>query len=315
MDTIEHHEKWFHAVIDGDLETVDSMIAQHIDVDIRTNRGRTAMMLAAMHGHTSILDALLRAGADIDERLPESAPGEAMSFMGPDLAKMETIISTAAAEVRDGDDEGKAFVERFHELIGALGDSDGETDSDAVPFEEPKADDQGFADHELATALHHAVAYGHVEIVRRLIEESAEIDAFAWDITPPLVVAARRGDILMLDLLLGADAKADDGFDLTPLDVAAEEGHAVVVNKLLEAGADVNHAGEDGITPLMRAASSGRLDVVRILVEAGADPCAWDEGETPLLNAVNGGFEDIAAYLDPFVTDDIRDFVRRNAAD
>ena len=44
----------------------------------------------------------------------------------------------------------------------------------------------------------------------------------------------------------------DDG--VTPLFIAAEEGHEAVVRALIEAGADVNKATDDGETPLFMAA-------------------------------------------------------------
>ena len=52
---------------------------------------------------------------------------------------------------------------------------------------------------------------------------------------------------------------------------AAAEGHAAVVQALIEAGADFRTRLPSGFTPLLFAVREGRLDVVRILLEAGAD--------------------------------------------
>lgn len=49
-------------------------------------------------------------------------------------------------------------------------------------------------------------------------------------------------------------------------------GSGPVAMALLDAGAEVNVADENGLTPLMRAARVGRLDVVRVLLGHGADP-------------------------------------------
>ena len=58
----------------------------------------------------------------------------------------------------------------------------------------------------------------------------------------------------------------------TPLHVASSKGHAAVATALLEAGADVNPAGEDGTpTPLHLAAGEGHLEVVHALLLAGAN--------------------------------------------
>ena len=55
---------------------------------------------------------------------------------------------------------------------------------------------------------------------------------------------------------------------------------------LIVAGADVNHAGNDGATPLYRACTAFNTEGARLLVEAGSDVnAATREGETPLMNA------------------------------
>ena len=58
---------------------------------------------------------------------------------------------------------------------------------------------------------------------------------------------------------------------MTPLYIAAEFGHEAVVRTLMEAGADVNKATDDGVTPLYMAAYKGHEAMVRTLMEAGAD--------------------------------------------
>ena len=52
---------------------------------------------------------------------------------------------------------------------------------------------------------------------------------------------------------------------------AAAEGHAAVVQSLIEAGADVRTRLPSGFTPLLFAARDGRTEVVRALLKAGAD--------------------------------------------
>eukprot|EP00955_Chlamydomonas_euryale_P091016 364589-Chlamydomonas_euryale.AAC.10 len=67
---------------------------------------------------------------------------------------------------------------------------------------------------------------------------------------------------------------------MSPLNAAAERGHADIVDVILRAGADVNLqvvvGGKlffgVGMTPLCFAASNGHLDIVVMLLDAGADP-------------------------------------------
>jgi ankyrin repeat protein len=70
---------------------------------------------------------------------------------------------------------------------------------------------------------------------------------------------------------------------VTPLCCAAYQNHDVVVQSLIEAGADINRAFDGGRTPLFIAAQKGHKVVVRVLIEAGASlNKARDDGMTPL---------------------------------
>ncbi len=63
---------------------------------------------------------------------------------------------------------------------------------------------------------------------------------------------------------------------MTPLYVAAQNGHFALVKALVKAGAAVNQARGDGATPLSIAAQKVHLAVAEMLVKAGA---AVDQAE------------------------------------
>jgi uncharacterized protein len=84
----------------------------------------------------------------------------------------------------------------------------------------------------------------------------------------------RNDDAERLSLLIasGADIETEDpGTGATPLVIAAYRGNVAVIEMLLSAGADVQRANRGGITPLMSAAQSGHAALIPILLEAGAD--------------------------------------------
>ncbi|MFF3020819.1 HEAT repeat domain-containing protein [Streptomyces sp. NPDC057939] len=71
---------------------------------------------------------------------------------------------------------------------------------------------------------------------------------------------------------------------------AVGAGDADAVRGLVEAGADPDAVGADGLPVLCGAVTAFAVDVVRALVEAGADPDrVLPDGTTALLRAVEGG--------------------------
>jgi ankyrin repeat protein len=88
------------------------------------------------------------------------------------------------------------------------------------------------------------------------------------------MTAARVGSLGSVKALLSLGANADgkdERHGQTALMWAAAEGHANVVEMLLEVGANVHIRLDSGFTPLLFAVREGRLDVVRVLLKAGAD--------------------------------------------
>ena len=75
-------------------------------------------------------------------------------------------------------------------------------------------------------------------------------------------------------------------------------GNANTVLKLLQQGADVNAQDIDGLTPLSLAAGNGHTEVAQLLIQNHADVNAKDNyGETPLIWAASSGHTEVAELL------------------
>ncbi|KAM9199885.1 oxysterol-binding protein-related protein 1 isoform 3-T3 [Mergus octosetaceus] len=83
-----------------------------------------------------------------------------------------------------------------------------------------------------------------------------------------LLDTMNKGEIIF-DINCKGRSKSNMGW--TPLHLACYFGHAVVVEDLLKAGADVNVLNDMGDTPLHRAAFTGRKEVVMLLLQCNAD--------------------------------------------
>ncbi len=94
-------------------------------------------------------------------------------------------------------------------------------------------------------------------------------------------------------MLVAADAAVNIADEYcgrsTALMVAVEEGHTANVGALPAAVAHANAAPRSGMSPLMRAAWRGNASVAEMLLEAGADVSAADEdGRSGLMWAAPG---------------------------
>ena len=156
-----------------------------------------------------------------------------------------------------------------------------------------------------------AVASRYPEIVEYLESKGAREDV------PPLLIAARRGDLKALEASIAArvDLNAVDGWGRTALYRAALYGQVGAVKRLITAGADrevmtpedfwtalhVAANGNDAAviqalvagkaniearkdanykTPLLVALMNQAPDAVKALLAAGADPNVWTDGDT-----------------------------------
>jgi len=68
VNTPNKNSQLIQAAYDGDLQTVQTLLADGAEVNARNNRGVTALIMAAMEGHTEVAKLLLEKGADINAK-------------------------------------------------------------------------------------------------------------------------------------------------------------------------------------------------------------------------------------------------------
>ena len=154
-------------------------------------------------------------------------------------------------------------------------------------------------------ALMNAAGEGDVDSVRLLLDAGLDVNAKSSSWTSPLAAAAMRrcalpsepieGNLAVMDLLIarGADPDSFDELHNSILMPAVQQCPLAIVQKLVDAGAEVAPVNKQDFTPLEMALMLGKLDIAELLVARGArrDPAKLDRlfvetPENPRLKAV-----------------------------
>ncbi|KAF7539654.1 hypothetical protein G7054_g1965 [Neopestalotiopsis clavispora] len=265
----------------GNLEILRRLVHARADVDIPNYWGDTPLHTAVKIGNPEIIETL---GTSSDQKIIQ------------DL-KDETAFSTIAGK---GSEEDAAIP----------GDSDADV---AMPADWAgllrKHDDLTHLMYHYRTGSHndarqqsgripslYAAVWGHVQTVRWLLDQGANVNPQGQEIKTPLHYASQWGSVKTVELLIQYHAKvnARDQSNKTPLLYAAQERNPGIMELLLQHGAHLNdlHAPyHDGENQLHIAARHNLRKLIEVLIDQnkhmihGKDSLGW----TPLHSAANAG--------------------------
>jgi ankyrin repeat protein len=165
------------------------------------------------------------------------------------------------------------------------------------------------------TPLYRAVFYGHLEVVRALLEaypSEKQKPTLTKQGLSPLFAASQRGHAEVVKELIeqGAPFRAEGKNHDTPLYTAAFKGHLEVVKTLLETYPSEKQnptLNRLGLSPLFVAARYGQNLVVQELFEKGAPfQREGEEQETPLFVAARNNHLRVVQYFAPLLKDECR---------
>ncbi|KAK1241179.1 hypothetical protein MKX08_001153 [Trichoderma sp. CBMAI-0020] len=145
------------------------------------------------------------------------------------------------------------------------------------------------------TALYAACENGGLAMVDLLLLNDADPNLAAGEHGYPVIVASLPGKEEILSLLLGKNSRVNVNVrgkrcEETPLINAAAYLSSTSVNELLEAGANVDDADNNGDTALIKAVEAGNAAAAKLLLNKGADLIhANTKGFNALQSAWHGG--------------------------
>lgn len=150
--------------------------------------------------------------------------------------------------------------------------------------------------------LHKAVQQGDIELVRRLLNEgeavNEQVSLFGRaGIVTPLSVAAADGHCEIAEILISHGASLHKS---SPLTYAAKYNSLDVAVLLLDKGANPNkHRTGNTPSPLLAAARNGHVKMVKLLIERGVDVLAKENEAlfSPIHEAAGEGHNDVVELL------------------
>ena len=295
------HEKTpLYIAADSNQHTIARLLIAHgAQVDLTTNLGATALHVATFRGHVEMVNLLLESGADASKRTKSGATTlhlaaeskvpelvEIMLSQGVDADILDDWNDTAIVRAI-GPRGSLGVLQRFVQLgvspnlvnkvtktpmlqmAVLLGHEtivryllDQNVDVDAVNL-------QG------ATALHHAVNHGFVEIMRLLLLKGANINAVMSERSLSVLHMTVMGESkaaleCLLTWPMKPDTEARDDRGYTALHYAVLQPSKELSELLLRHGANPNVFGEGDTTPLEKAVRE-QPEMVPLLIEYGAD--------------------------------------------
>lgn len=275
----------FMAACDSGRDEAAKLLKKHGADPARKDRyGRGALHFAARGGSVKLLRSFLHTAALSKELDAVDNKGRTPLHHACEKGQDEAAVflMTKGARIDVQDNEGftplhravenyymPEFLDGFEKALGARAD-------------------WNLAAKNGETLLHTAVRNGQQPVLERLVTLGADILKKDGEGRTPLLAAVIASHDGMVEYLCKTFKEREIALDRqrdangwTALHHAAGQYSAGIAQHLVEAGADVNARGNDGVTPLLLAVRAGQSDVVEHLLKNGADINAADaSGET-----------------------------------
>lgn len=278
----------------GHLSIVSLLVKQpSVDPNLRDYTGQTALFKAADKGHHDVVELLLQQeGVDPDAVSQDGFTPLLQAVFGRHQKVVRLLLDRADVNPNQSD---TTYNQTPLWMASTAGD-----DILAMFLERKDIEINGQSRWS-ETPLYQAIQRKHLSAARKLLDAGADPNVPAYETKTALSWAAAQGSEESLGLLLQQPSIAldiPDIFGQTPVLRAADAGHTKSVRMLLDKGANVKHADNEGRTALSLAAVRGHKVAAKLLLKNGAEMNAQDKkGNTPLAVATEKDHDAVVRFL------------------
>ena len=254
------------AIWHGHSQLVDQLLKQKIDplpdlnIISEEYHQRNALMLAALKGHDSLVTQfVLMPGVSLNSKDDLGNTALALAAMEGHSAIVATLLEHPDVEINIPNAIGSTPL-----IIAAEGGK-----HEMVEQMLKKGADHEVQNHDGYNALSKAILHGHDRVVQMLLDHDAKYRATTTSSGNALHIACAsektKPDLIKVLVKMGLKIDALDGNDATPLHKACKAGKSENVAALLALKADPTVQDRHGRTPLIVAWQNGHSDVVQLL--------------------------------------------------
>jgi ankyrin repeat protein len=249
----------------GNVTIIEALLKAGADVNAVKSNGTTPLMMAAASGSANAVETLLAHGANVNAK--ELAHGQTALMFAAALNRAAAIKILMA----NGADASVATNVRKLERVRF--DQDGNVVEEKAPQKGAEKAEPGAAKSDEAAAqqenAEQAKAREAAEAAQRsdldVLAHALAFKSVEYRLSKP---QARAGDVANRPpRKVGADFMGG----MTALIYAAREGHMDALRALVEAGTDINQVNGDKLSPMVTAIMNGHLDLAKYLLDHGAD--------------------------------------------